>query len=178
MNPRLEGMTVDAVVAAALRHHGHDVADTVLAILDHDEEAGVPLFDMLVHVDLGHCGADGSVVKGFRWEPAGRYGLGRKGLRCVSLPITTNVRWAGPCRMPRMTGAGIASEDWGSRLVVDRPRWPDTVVAACAGRHVGRMVDHPWIRHPDLVVKGCTLHEGGRFASLWIDEVLVPIADA
>lgn len=173
MSDALDGMTVDAVVAAALVHHGHDVAETMRRMIDHNQDIGIPVFDFPVHVDLGLQGAGGTVVKGFRWQPAGRYALGREGLRCVSMALTDTVRWTGPANMPERTGEGIVSRAWGSRLVVDRPRWPATMAAASAGRRLREIVDHPWLAHDGLIVKGCTVHEDGRFASLWVDEVLL-----
>jgi hypothetical protein len=171
----IEGMTVDVIVAAALRHHGHDVATTIREILASDAESGIPLFDFTVDVDLGMRSPDGNSVRSFTWQPAGRYGIGRPGMRCVSMALTPTMRWAGPGRMPEIVSGGIRSVARGARLVVDRPGWPQSLVEACGGRHVTEVVDHPWLTHPALVIRHATMHEDGRFVSLWIDEVLEPV---
>lgn len=166
-------MTVDAIVAAALRYHGHTVRDAIAQMLEYHETISMDLLEFNVDVDLGYAAPDGSTttVRGFSWEPAGRYRLDAQGLRSVSMAVTTDARWVGPGTMLERAGNCLRSTFHGSHLVVDRADWPESYRIACEGRTLREIVDHPWLQDDRLVVTACTKEPDQHFVKLWVEEV-------
>lgn len=165
-------LAVDAVVANALRAHGHDIKQTIVALLASNDEIGIDLMQFPVDIDLGYMGPDGKRNGNADWEPAGRYRLSTTGLRSISMPITRNARWVGPRRLHHGRSGRCRPQDYGAHIVMDHADWPATMRMAAIGRNIHDIVDHPWLEVEGLVVTDVTKELDQHFMKIWVDEVM------
>lgn len=158
-------IAVDEITRAVIEHRGTPFHDFLAAVLsarrntfDLTDRGRKP--DSLPGLDPRRLPA---MFGSYDSRPGGRDRPRIARLWARDVRIADNMHFSSRSMMMHSTATGPAGSEYEvpAGIVIDGMEMPETLATAFVGEHVGRIVKHPALEHPDLIVAEVATMEPG-----------------